>query len=104
MKVMVVPTAGPLREEDIAAEDLHAFQRLVGGYIEVVVVPGGLMVLDEEGKLKGKDPNIIATRLYGLSDVVVGDAVLVGPADADGEFTELPGVLAELARLHEASL
>lgn len=59
---------------------LQELQTLVGGYIEVVTtVDGGLMVLDEEGKLKGKPVNPVASALYvyGSRDRVVGEAILV---------------------------
>jgi SRSO17 transposase len=59
---------------------LGELQTLVGGYIEVVsTVDGRFMVIDEEGKLKHKDLNIPATRLYihGRRDVIVGPAVVV---------------------------
>lgn len=40
--------------------DLAAMQRTVGGYIETVTLPGGLvLVCDEEARLKGLPPNRI---------------------------------------------
>lgn len=60
---------------------LSEYQKLVGGYLETVPTKlhGLLLLLDEEGKLKDKTPNIPATMLAGLIgyDVIVGDAVLV---------------------------
>jgi hypothetical protein len=59
---------------------LEELQTLVGGYIEVTrTVDGRFLVLDEEGKLKRKDLNIFATRLYvyGRHDPIVGDAVVI---------------------------
>ena len=59
-------------------------QKLVGGYIEAVTLLDNLaLIVDEEGKLKGKAPNF---RLMG--DVIVGTAVLVGVAG--DELTDLP--------------
>ncbi len=57
---------------------LKSLQGAVGGYIEIVNAPNGkLIVLDEEGKLKGKAVNLVATRLYGNpNDVIVGDVVI----------------------------
>jgi hypothetical protein len=55
-------------------------QTLVGGFIEVRgTIDGKFLVIDDEGKLKRKPLNIAATRvyLYGRSDVIVGDAVLI---------------------------
>ena len=57
---------------------LTAFQQLVGGYIEIVYLPGKIiMVINEEGKLMNMKPNF---RLG--NDLIVGTAVFVS---ADGE-------------------
>jgi hypothetical protein len=66
---------------------LVQMQTQVGGWIELVTlrVERGAriaLVVDDEGKLKGKPVNIAATALYhaalpGVQDVIVGDALLV---------------------------
>lgn len=66
---------------------LKTLQRVVGGYIEVVhLKEGGLMVLDEEGKLKDKPINQIATdmtrEILAPSDVIVGDVVILSKEEA----------------------
>jgi hypothetical protein len=64
---------------------LEELQELVGGYIEIVVLSvesRRIMVIDEEGKAKGKEVNISATMLcrisssISLTDFVVGDVVV----------------------------
>lgn len=61
---------------------LQELQGFVGGYIEIVrcgrpEFAGGLLVLDEEGKLKQKRLNLLATYAYAApDDVIVGDALL----------------------------
>ena len=72
---MIAPQSPPA----FALEELHA---LVGGWIEVVYLPDGrLLVIDEEGKLKGYPRNEQATRLAAgrllPSDSIAGTAVLV---------------------------
>ena len=68
----VVPATPPA----FALEELHA---LVGGWIEVVYLPDGrLMVIDEEGKLKGYPRNEQATR-FAAGRLFVGDYI-AGPA------------------------
>jgi hypothetical protein len=55
---------------------LEELQTLVGGYIEVVRTPDGdWLVVDEEGLLKRKAPNAIASALAVRR--IVGDAVYV---------------------------
>lgn len=58
---------------------LEELQTYVGGYIEIVYTyDRNYMVVDEEGKLKNKRPNIVATGLYefGRFEMIVGDAVV----------------------------
>lgn len=63
---------------------LEEAQEFVGGLIEVLRLPdGSLMVIDEEGKLKGKPVNLKATQIAHEAraifpgDVIVGDALIL---------------------------
>ena len=72
------------REECLPADGRHytleEMQRAIGGgYIEIVHTRDGrLMVMDEEGKLKGFPINRVATALYrfGDQDPIVGDVLV----------------------------
>ena len=60
-------------------EELHA---AVGGWIEVVRLPSEhtLMVVDDEGRIKGKPFNALASLLYGFErhgEPIVGPAILI---------------------------
>ena len=73
---------------------LQVLQDLVGGYIETVLVRmkpeegvWPLLIVDEEGRLKGKPLNTAATLLADVDHNIVGDAVLVG---AMGLVLKLP--------------
>ena len=75
--------------------ELHWLQKTVGGHIETVSAlnlqeSGIVMILDEDGKIKRKPFNSLATSLYkyGDSDPVVGDVILV---KADEEKEDLVG-------------
>lgn len=80
--------------------ELEALQRNVGGYIETVTgtvhIEGKdvtvCVICDEEGRLKGKEPNCV---LLGRS--FVGDILIVG-VDGD-EFTHIPMVYKEAKQL-----
>lgn len=67
--------------------NLEQLQKMVGGYIEVVTSLDSKyqIVIDEEGKLKGKPFNKDATALLGYGDdELVGDAVILsGKAKLD---------------------
>ena len=85
-------------------------QSVVGGCFQVVTAQTGLMRkfgitmwLNEDGKIAELDRNILATamaRACGMieeADYIAGDVVITGPADDDGETTEVPWpVLASL--------
>lgn len=59
---------------------LKELQEMVGGYIEIVSAgKGKIMVIDDEGKLKGKPVNDAATMIFmqaGGYDIIAGDALV----------------------------
>lgn len=72
---VVTPARGP-------SFTLEEMRTLVGGYLEVVRLPNGeLMVIDEEGKLKHLLYNPVATALAAPhlfpGDYIVGTAVVM---------------------------
>ena len=61
---------------------LKELQLAVGGYITLIpcIISGWAMFVDEEGLLRGRASNIVATRLYthaGIGRDLTGPAVLV---------------------------
>jgi len=56
-------------------------QEFVGGWVELVKVKDGILLIDEEGKLKDKPVNELASKLYfdtyGDQDIIVGDAIYI---------------------------
>jgi hypothetical protein len=66
----------PKNGTDFSLDELHEF---VGGYIEIVRpidMPGVVMVINEEGKLKGLAHNAIASKFWHSGDPIVGNAIL----------------------------
>lgn len=65
--------------------ELSELQEIVGGYIEIVNLRDGrMMVLNEEGKMYGLAINNNATKIFnkGFSyayDVIVGDVLVTEP-------------------------
>jgi hypothetical protein len=59
---------------------LAELQALVGGYIEMVFLNDGrIMVVNEEGKIDGLPVNVRATEIIrrcGREDAIVGDALV----------------------------
>ena len=68
----------PKNGKDFKLDELQGF---VGGYIEVVDVltgapKGSIMIVNEEGKLKGLPYNGIASAMVGFLDAIVGDVLV----------------------------
>ena len=86
MKALQLRTDGSVRSIDIE-NTLEALQVAVGGYIETVTLaPGCVMIVDEEGLLKGKPENAKASEVSCMH--IVGDALLCGVEE--DEFADLP--------------
>jgi hypothetical protein len=68
----------------------EAIKSAVGGWIECVSLRDDLdMYVNEEGKLLGLPVNATATSIweahYGPTDIIVGDVILTGGADDEGD-------------------
>ena len=69
-------------EDTIQDLELDTLQKAVGGYIELVHIGGGkVLIVDEEGLIKQKPVNYRATEMSGRS--IVGDVVLANYNDLD---------------------
>lgn len=76
---------------------LDALQAAVDGYIETVtLIPGkAVMIVNEEGLLRGMAPNLAASMIAG--NKIVGPALIVG---VDGEeFTDIPTDIANSVKI-----
>ena len=64
--------------EPLGDTGLKSLQKAVGGYIQIVNATNGqLIVMDEDGKMKGKVVNEIASAMYdNPNDCIVGDVVV----------------------------
>ena len=91
-----------LRLEEISVQEieientLEAFQEAVGGYIETLtLVPEKVvMIVNEEGRLRGLPWNLAASIVAGFG--IVGTALVVG---VDGEeFCDVPEGIIEKIR------
>lgn len=95
MLVAIIPSDinSPIRIENVEPD----LQSLVGGDLQMLGIRDldVSMFLDEEGKFKpGQLFNERATKLAVGSilphDIIVGDVVLVGPPNSEGDDTDLP--------------
>ena len=99
MKVLIKEPGKPWQTAEVD-NTLEALQGAVGGYIETMPIVAmdsdgkAVMVMDEEGRLKGKEPNI---AVCGVN--IVGTVLLCGQ-DGD-EFTDVPDWLVRGLTYHE---
>ena len=64
----------PKNGKDFSLEEMQA---IVGGYIEIVYLDNGkLMIVNEEGKINGLPLNENASMLVGYTDLVMGDVLV----------------------------
>lgn len=95
VKGILVQVNGTVTAKDFP--DFKAYQAAVGGWVEAFPLRGAGMVaiVNEEGKLRNLPYNPMATALAvvlgGIAspDYIVGDMVLVGSADRNGDETGL---------------
>ena len=96
-KQIKVVRIDPCKPPELVAvpDTLQGLQEAIGGHIEIV--PCGaehfkhcVLVIDEEGKIKGLESNPYASKLFGSAiDCIVGPALLCG-TDVFGDITDLP--------------
>lgn len=99
-KALVITTLGKTTVIDLSTKSLEQLQEAVGGHNQFGQAVGGLvqaidldadltMWCNEEGKLYGLPHNPFGQALweqvYGRTDYIVGDIVLTGGADDEGE-------------------
>lgn len=93
--IIYLPASGPMTAtEHEGPVGYETIRSAVGGYIEALTLADGLTLwCNEEGKLQRLPVNRQASaliRLFGVDDLIVGDALLTAGADDDGETLPLP--------------
>lgn len=90
--------------QSLAAIRAHVGGPYRGAYLEGLILgTDGTMYLDEDGKAKGLAVNPRATVLgwmHGLAsdDRIVGDVLVTGPPDDDGDDTDVSVTFSEWVR------
>jgi hypothetical protein len=88
LKQLTVITKEPGKAPEVQRIDntLDVLKHLVGGWLESLPFPGGLVMLcNEEGKLFGLSPNITMPQ---YQDIILGPIVIT-KSDRKGDFTDL---------------
>lgn len=105
-KAIKINTDGTLTELDLdsAEGSLKVLQNAVGGWVQAIdLTPEVTMWINEEGKLDGLPLNFHGTMFWSASfgfgtDQIVGDIVLTGGTDEEGETLELSAKAEEVIR------
>jgi hypothetical protein len=84
----------------------EGIQKIIGGYYQALTVTGleeCMLLCDEDGKLKHRDPNFIF-----WCDLIVGPVLFVGLNDHKDGFGDVPGTyvdtLTELVKVWRISM
>lgn len=78
-------------------DTLENLQRTVGGYIEIVTLQRGLVVIcDEEGRLKGKPYNCTINGVSFVGDIVIAGQKGKELADYPTDFRTIKAAYPEL--------
>lgn len=96
MKALKIDVLGFMELVDITGstveEQNDCIWEILGGYFDIIRIPwGAVMLVDDEGILKGLPDNPVAARIAGYP-VIAGTALITGIEDTpDGEvFTDCP--------------
>jgi len=86
---ILITSSGQVKEMTFSKKmiTLKEMQDCVEGYIEFVWLKDGkILVVNEDGKIKGLESNPIATGIImrqGINDHIVGNALLIDPKYVD---------------------
>ena len=96
IKVLIKRPGEPPRSVWIS-DTLENLQRTVGGYIEIVTLQRGLVVIcDEEGRLKGKPYNCTVRGVSFVGDIVIAGQEGEELADYPTDFQTIKAAYPEL--------
>lgn len=89
INAMIVEANGTVRKVEME-NALGAFQAAVGGYIAIILQPDFTVYVDEDGRMKHLPQNERIGEVIDFPYPLVGNALIVGPADPDGNDTDVP--------------
>ena len=92
MRAIIATTDGKLEVKSFEpGESYGMIKEAVDGYFDCIRIPsiGVDMWVNDEGKILELDPNPFGTALwvheYGMTDIVMGNIIITGGADEEGE-------------------
>ena len=86
---VIVEADGTVRKVEME-NALGVFQAAVGGYIQIILQPDFTVYVDEDGRMKRLPQNERIGEVVDYPYPLVGNALIVGPADSEGNDTSVP--------------
>jgi hypothetical protein len=88
-KVLCISTDNTIEIKEVESIEYETLYEAVNGLVELVTINENVdMWLNEEGKINGLEPNIIASLIYNKVfpnfDIVMGNVIITGGADDEG--------------------
>lgn len=88
IRVVVIPTEGEPTVADVE-NDFEAFQKVVGGYYEAIMLsPALYLIVNEDGLMKRLPYNSVASKIAGQSLVGTVFLTRVNPAGTNIHLTD----------------
>jgi hypothetical protein len=93
-KVLSITTDNTVEIKEVDSIEYETLYEAVNGLVELVSINDDIdMWLNEEGKLIGLEPNILATLLFNKAfptkDIIMGNIIITGGADDEGNTVGL---------------
>jgi hypothetical protein len=93
-RVLYISTDNKVEIKEVESIEYETLSTAVNGMVELVSINEDVdMWLNEEGKIIGLEPNIIASliwnRVFPNFDIVMGDVIITGGADDAGNTVGL---------------
>ena len=88
---IIIKTTGETEIVDFESDSLAVLQSAVGGWVQAIDLNANLTLwVNEEGKLEDLPHNPLAQHYFDLrfgtgADIIVGNAVLTGGTDSNGD-------------------
>ena len=88
-RVIHISTDNNVEVKEVESIEYETLYEAVNGLIELVTIDEDIdMWVNEEGKVSGLEPNIIASiiwnKIFPNFDVIMGDVIITGGADEEG--------------------
>jgi hypothetical protein len=102
--MIYIPTRGIPMRVQIDVTTIDRMRQLIGGWLEAIGGEEWTCYMDEEGKMKGREVNMLACAVVTVlgwkgiqyGDFICGPVLMCGPTDEEGYDTSVTDRVAKL--------